>query len=55
VRGKVIDTIGGDEARDHIDKLAKVYMGADDCPNPIISERVILKIATNRVYSFLTS
>ena len=52
VRGKVVGTIGGQEARDHIDTLAKLYLGVDDYPNPIESERVILKIAPDRVMSF---
>lgn len=48
IRGEVIDVIGGQQARDHIDALAKKYMGRDDYPNPIASERVILKIKPNR-------
>lgn len=52
VRGRVVDTVGGQEARDHIDALAKVYMGLDEYPNPITSERVILKVAPDRVTSF---
>jgi PPOX class probable F420-dependent enzyme len=49
VRGRLVGTVGGQEARDHIDKLAKKYMGVDDYPNPIQSERVMLKIAPERV------
>lgn len=52
IRGKVVETITGPEARDHIDKLAKKYMGVDDYPNPIQSERVLVKIAPERVMSF---
>jgi PPOX class probable F420-dependent enzyme len=52
VRGKVVETIRGPEARAHIDKLAKKYLGVDDYPNPIQSERVILKIAPERVVNF---
>ncbi|HEX9855749.1 MAG TPA: TIGR03618 family F420-dependent PPOX class oxidoreductase [Acidimicrobiia bacterium] len=52
VRGKLVDTITGTEARSHIDKLAKKYMGVDDYPNPIQSERVILVIEPDRVFSF---
>lgn len=48
IRGRVVETVGGQEARDHIDKLAKKYMGVDDYPNPIKSERVMLKIAPER-------
>ena len=49
-RGRVVDTVGGDEARANIDALAKKYMGVDDYPNPIQSERVILKIAVDKVH-----
>jgi PPOX class probable F420-dependent enzyme len=49
-RGRVVETIGGDEARAHIDALAKKYMGVDDYPNPIQSERVILKIAVDKIH-----
>ena len=49
-RGRVVETVGGDEARSHIDALAKKYMGVDDYPNPIQSERVILKIAVDKVH-----
>ena len=48
IRGEVIEVIGGQQARDHIDALAEKYMGRDDYPNPIASERVILKIKPNR-------
>ena len=34
----------------HIDALAKKYMGVDDYPNPIQSERVILKIAIDKIH-----
>lgn len=47
VRGRVVDTIGGDEARAHIDQLARRYTGADYA-NTVTSERVILKIAPDR-------
>lgn len=50
-RGRVVETVGGDEARSHIDALAKKYMGVDDYPNPIQSERVILKIAVDKVHN----
>lgn len=49
VRGRVTDTVGGDEARDHIDACAQRYMGKD-YPNPIQSERVILRITPDRVH-----
>jgi PPOX class probable F420-dependent enzyme len=49
IRGRVVDTIRGPEARAHIDKLAKKYLGKDEYPNPIRSERVIVKIQPERV------
>lgn len=52
VRGHVAETIRGQEARDHIDKLAKKYLGKDDYPNPIQSERVMVKIAPDRIFVF---
>lgn len=52
VRGKVVETVTGPEARSHIDKLAKKYMDKDDYPNPIQSERVLVRIRPERVMSF---
>lgn len=48
VRGKVVEIVEGQAARDHIDKMAKKYRGLDEYPNPILSPRVILKIAPDR-------
>ena len=47
VRGHVVETIGGQEARDHIDELSQKYFGRL-YSNRITSERVILKIAPDR-------
>jgi len=47
VRGRVVDTISGDDARNHIDELAHRYTGAAYA-NEVGSERVILKIAADR-------
>lgn len=47
VRGRVVEEIAGREARDHIDALSQRYFGKD-YPNPIQSERVILKIEPER-------
>lgn len=45
VRGEVVETIGGQRARDHIDELSRKYRnGRDYDPDAITSERVILKI-----------
>jgi len=49
VRGRVVDTVGGREAREHIDKLSRKYVGSD-YRNPIGPQgRVILKIAPDKV------
>lgn len=47
VRGQVEGTIGGDEARSHIDTLSEKYMG-HAYKNKIESERVLLKIRPAR-------
>ena len=49
-RGRVVGTVGGQDARDDIDALAQKYMGVADYPNPIQSERVILQIAVDKVH-----
>lgn len=51
VRGKVVDTKTGPEAKDHIDRLAQKYMGVDEYPMEIQSERVIVKIDADRQYT----
>ena len=43
VRGRVVSTVRGPEAREHIDALSRKYEGTD-YPTPIQSERVILRI-----------
>lgn len=48
VRGRVVETVRGDAARRHIDACSQRYLGKD-YPNPVTSERVILKIAPDRV------
>ena len=49
VRGRVVDTVGGHEAREHIDKLSRKYTGSD-YRNPIGPQgRVILKIAADKI------
>jgi len=44
-----VEELTTDGARAHIDKLAQRYMHADEYPNPIESERVILRIRPDRV------
>ena len=49
VRGTVVDTVTGDEARTHIDELSRKYLGTD-YPNPIGPDgRIILKVAPTKV------
>ena len=45
VRGRVVETVRGAEARAHIDALSQKYRGRDYDPSIIKSERVILRIA----------
>lgn len=47
VRGTVVETIKGDEARANIDALSQKYTGKD-YQNAVQSERVILKIRPDR-------
>lgn len=48
-RGRVVEKITGPEAREHIDEVSRRYTGGDYA-NPIQSERVILRIAVDRIY-----
>lgn len=49
VRGHVVETVGGDAARAHIDELSNRYVGSDYA-NPIGPQgRVILRIAADKV------
>jgi PPOX class probable F420-dependent enzyme len=48
VRGRVVEEVRGQEARDHIDACSRRYVGKDYAPE-ITSERVILRIAPDRV------
>lgn len=45
VRGRVVETVHGAAAREHIDALSRKYHGRDYDPDAIQSERVILRIA----------
>lgn len=49
VRGQVIETRRGQEARAHIDSLSRKYRGKDYDDAAITSERVILRIAAETV------
>ncbi len=51
VRGVVVETVTGPEARSHIDALTHKYLGLDNYPQPITSERAIVKIAPKRVFT----
>ncbi len=56
VRGRVVETIGGQQARDHIDALAQKYTGGPYDPDAIGPEgRIILKIAADRVVTPATA
>ena len=50
VRGRVVETVRGTAAREHIDALSRKYTGGD-YGNQITSERVILKIAPDFQHS----
>lgn len=50
VRGRVVEVLRGQQARDHIDALAKKYTGADEYPLPIETERAILKVAAEQSF-----
>ena len=47
-RGRVVETVGGQEARDHIDQLSQKYHDQDYDPDAIKSERVMLWIVPER-------
>ena len=49
VRGQVVATLRGQEARAHIDSLSRKYRGKDYDDAAITSERVILRIAPETV------
>jgi len=49
VRGQVVATVGGQEARAHIDSLSRKYRAKDYDDSAITSERVILRIAPETV------
>lgn len=48
VRGRVVETVDGQRARDHIDELSQKYHGQDYNPEDIKSERVMLWIVPDR-------
>lgn len=49
VRGRVVEVVGGDEARKHVDELSRKYVGTE-YRNPIGPQgRIILKVAPNKV------
>jgi PPOX class probable F420-dependent enzyme len=51
VRGKVVQQITGQEAEEHIDKLAKKYIDKDKYPGRAPGEkRIILKIKPEKVF-----
>lgn len=48
VRGRVVETATGPEARKHIDELSQKYLGHEYSSDAIQTERVILKIEPQR-------
>jgi PPOX class probable F420-dependent enzyme len=49
IRGRVVETIGDPQAREHLEELSRKYTGGP-YPNPIGPEgRVLLKVAPSRV------
>ena len=52
VRGRVVETVVGPEAKTHLDSLAKRYFGSDEYPYPVESQRVIVRILPERVITF---
>jgi hypothetical protein len=48
VRGRVVEVVGGQRARDHTDELSQKYHGEDYDPDSIKSERVMLWIVPER-------
>jgi PPOX class probable F420-dependent enzyme len=49
VRGHVVETVNGEQAREHVDELSRKYVGSD-YRNPIGPQgRIILKIAADKV------
>jgi PPOX class probable F420-dependent enzyme len=49
IRGRVVETIGGQAARDHIDELSRKYLGVDFGAPVGEQGRIILKIAPIKV------
>jgi hypothetical protein len=51
VRGKVVEQINGNPAEQHIDKLAKKYLGEDKYPGRAPGEkRIMLKIKPEHIF-----
>jgi PPOX class probable F420-dependent enzyme len=49
VRGHVVETVAGEQARQHIDELSRKYVGSD-YRNPVGPQgRIILKISADKV------
>jgi PPOX class probable F420-dependent enzyme len=49
IRGQVVEVVGGQTARDHIDACAQCYFGRPYPAENISSERAILRIRPDRV------
>lgn len=47
-----VDEITTEDAREHIDEMAQRYMGEEEYPNPIQTERIIISIRPEHVNHF---
>jgi PPOX class probable F420-dependent enzyme len=52
VRGRVVEVVRGQAARDHIDACSRRYTGKDYPAEQIASERAILRIAPDKIHRF---
>lgn len=47
-----VDEITTEGAREHIDEMAQRYMGEDEYPNPIQTERILISIKPDHVSAY---
>jgi hypothetical protein len=50
IRGKVVEQITGPVAEEHIDKLAKKYLGKDKYQGRAGEKRILLKIKPEKIF-----
>jgi hypothetical protein len=52
IRGKVVDQVTGQKAEEHIDRVAKKYMGKEKYPLRAPGEkRILLRIKPDKVFT----